>query len=221
MNWAEIMEWVDLSSGKSKSPRLCKSCGHLIPASQFKSDVYRCEFCVNKRHIDTRSPIYPYSGHPEYECKICSQPIYTRGSLHFCENCHDSGLVRKNMDWKAHRSGIHFRLGEGCIFDFGFRDFVNMYAYWKGKCPVCEKSADKHHIDHWIPVSYQGEDNPETIAANLVPLCALCNRTKHATMPDVWLRQNYSERQAQEIEHRIKEYFQWVIEIRSFTAIDW
>ncbi len=94
--------------------------------------------------------------------------------------------------------------------------------YFSGCCAMCGRQLNdlfgthKAAMDHWIPIAYEGNDNPGTVAANIVPLChgaGGCNNSKNATMPDVWLRQHYTEKQARQIEKRIEEYFEHVKEL--------
>lgn len=88
--------------------------------------------------------------------------------------------------------------------------------YFHGCCAVCGRQLNDMFgefsaaQDHWVPLSYESEDNPGSVAENIVPLCHGidgCNNSKHNTMPGVWLRRNYSERKAKQIERRIADYF--------------
>ena len=93
----------------------------------------------------------------------------------------------------------------------------NALNYFNGCCAVCGRPLNDlfgtHRAarDHWIPVSYDGDDNPGTVATNMLPLCQGvdgCNNKKRDKMPGVWLREQYPEREAIEIETRINEYFE-------------
>jgi len=64
--------------------------------------------------------------------------------------------------------------------------------------------------DHWIPLSYKGDDNPGTVATNIIPLChgiGGCNNSKNATMPDEWLKRKFGTRKSNQIKLQIQEYF--------------
>lgn len=65
------------------------------------------------------------------------------------------------------------------------------------------------HADHWIPLSYEGEDNPGTTADNIVCLCSACNLSKGAKLPDIWLTEQFGKRKAVQILERIQMYFEW------------
>jgi hypothetical protein len=88
--------------------------------------------------------------------------------------------------------------------------------YFNGGCAVCGSQLNdlsgKRTIaaDHWIPLSYKGDDNPGTVATNIVPLCHGvdgCNNSKNNTMPDVWLEWKFGKRKAKKIMKRIQDYF--------------
>ena len=84
--------------------------------------------------------------------------------------------------------------------------------YFNGHCAVCSSplagpsGEESVHLDHWIPLSYEGNDNPGTVVENIVPLCASCNLSKHASIPHDWLNKIYGT-QAKSIESNITKYF--------------
>lgn len=90
--------------------------------------------------------------------------------------------------------------------------------YFNGCCAVCGRQLNslfgdyKAHQDHWIPVSYEGDDNPGTVATNMIPLCKPCNLSKAASMPEDWLAQNFSKRKSRDILARVQTYFNSVKE---------
>lgn len=88
--------------------------------------------------------------------------------------------------------------------------------YFNGCCAVCGRQL--HDLfgthtaaaDHWIPLSYEGEDNPGTVATNIVPLCHGedgCNNSKRNLLPDVWLVSKFGKRDAVVILARVNTYF--------------
>lgn len=99
-------------------------------------------------------------------------------------------------------------------YDFSVRDYHAMMDYWGHCCAITGKTGELH-TDHWIPVAYEGADNPGTVAANLVPLLKEYNLSKQDTLPAVWLRKKFDEAQAAEIEQRIEAYFEWVKQRKS------
>lgn len=61
------------------------------------------------------------------------------------------------------------------------------------------------HADHWIPLS--SEQCPGTISTNMICLCNECNQSKHNKLPDIWLKEKYGTRKANEILKRVQAYF--------------
>jgi len=93
--------------------------------------------------------------------------------------------------------------------------------YFNGCCAVCGRQLgdlfgdQKGSPDHWIPLSYDGDDNPGTVATNIVPLCHGidgCNNSKSDTMPDEWLAREFGNREGRQIGRRIEDFFEWVRE---------
>jgi len=85
--------------------------------------------------------------------------------------------------------------------------------YFNYTCPVCDSQLRdlfgdvEPHADHWIPLSYEGDDNLGTVAGNMICLCNSCNLSKSAKLPADWLAQNYSKRKASHILERVETYF--------------
>lgn len=88
--------------------------------------------------------------------------------------------------------------------------------YFNHRCAVCERPIGLWHTlvpDHWIPLDYDGDDNPGGVAHNLVPMChgsGGCNNSKSNKMPHDWLRQKYNKRKSIEIIGQIEAYFEAV-----------
>jgi len=88
--------------------------------------------------------------------------------------------------------------------------------YFNHCCAVCGRQlkdlfgAHTVAMDHWIPLSYEGVDNPGTVAENMIPLCHGqdgCNNSKGSKMPNDWLFDVYRKAKANRILKRIKDYF--------------
>lgn len=63
-------------------------------------------------------------------------------------------------------------------------DLRLIYESQKGLCWWCEKPVgDSYQVDHRIPLSRGGSDNPE----NLVIACPACNQSKRDKMPGEWI----------------------------------
>lgn len=94
---------------------------------------------------------------------------------------------------------------------FGVRDWKRALRFFDYRCAVC----GQHHAvdaplvqDHWIPLS--SSVCPGTVAENIIPLCAQCNRKKHAHNPWRWLKEVFSESEALRIEMLVDSYIDWI-----------
>ena len=98
---------------------------------------------------------------------------------------------------------------------FTGEQWIQCLEYFNYCCPVCDNQLRdlfgnvKPHADHWIAISYEGDDNPGTVATNMICLCNDCNQSKWATMPDEWLKQKFGTRKVKQISARIAVYFEW------------
>lgn len=102
---------------------------------------------------------------------------------------------------------------------FTAQEWITCIAYFNGCCAVCGRQlkdlfgTHTAAADHWIPLSYEGEDNPGTVADNIIPLCHGengCNNKKGSRLPADWLTEHYGKRKAQDILDRIETYFDWI-----------
>lgn len=99
---------------------------------------------------------------------------------------------------------------------FTTAQWVACLEYFNYCCAVCGNQlrdlfGNVPHADHWIPISYEGDANPGTVAENMICLCSSCNHSKSAKLPDAWLRETYGTRKANEILVRVNAYFESVI----------
>lgn len=63
------------------------------------------------------------------------------------------------------------------------QDVIAQYNRQKGKCYYCgKKVGGKFHVDHVVPLSRGGSNNPD----NLVVACPSCNVRKNSRMPHEW-----------------------------------
>lgn len=63
-------------------------------------------------------------------------------------------------------------------------DVKRQYEAQEGKCYYCGVVVgDTYHVDHIVPLSRGGTDNPD----NLVISCPRCNQRKNNRTPDEWL----------------------------------
>ena len=107
---------------------------------------------------------------------------------------------------------------------FTLQEWNYALEYFNGCCAVCQRPPGLWHTlaqDHWIPIDYKGEDNPGTVAGNIIPLCHGsdgCNNKKANQMPHDWLYNIYGYKKARIIERRIDEYFRHLISKRDDNA---
>lgn len=100
---------------------------------------------------------------------------------------------------------------------FTAEQWFQCLEYFNYCCAVCGSPLRglfgdiKPHADHWIPISYEGNDNPGTVAGNMICLCNSCNSSKSAKMPYDWLKEQFGIRKADEILVRVNAYFESVI----------
>jgi 5-methylcytosine-specific restriction endonuclease McrA len=65
-------------------------------------------------------------------------------------------------------------------------DIEAIYASQKGRCYWCQERVGKdYHVDHRIPMSRGGTNNPD----NIVIACPHCNQSKKDKLPHEWAGQ--------------------------------
>jgi hypothetical protein len=101
------------------------------------------------------------------------------------------------------------------------QDWFDALEYFGYRCAICGRETDELAVlamDHWIPLSDQREDNPGTVAENIVPLChgfEGCNTSKGGREAFAWLVWKFDEEFAMQKLAEIETYFQHVRERRS------
>jgi len=93
-------------------------------------------------------------------------------------------------------------------------------AYFGDRCAACGRPAGLFHIlafDHWIPLVSNREDNPGTVAENMIPLCHSregdtegCNNVKHSQDPYYWALRQFGDKKGRKVINRVEAYFNWV-----------
>lgn len=97
---------------------------------------------------------------------------------------------------------------------FTHEQWIACLEYHNYCCPACGKQLRdlfgqvEPHADHWIPLA--SDKCPGTIATNMICLCSSCNHSKKDKMPDVWLKNKYGTRKANEILKRVNDYFEFI-----------
>lgn len=65
-------------------------------------------------------------------------------------------------------------------------DVRRQLANQDGRCYYCNIVLQSYHVDHVIPLSRGGSNNPD----NIVCACPPCNMKKHNKTPEEWLNQS-------------------------------
>lgn len=92
--------------------------------------------------------------------------------------------------------------------------WLQCLEYHDYRCAVCRNQfrdlfeTTELHQDHWLP--FASELCLGTTADNTICLCSTCNLSKSNKLPDVWLKERYTTRQANKILKRIEAYFDYV-----------
>jgi hypothetical protein len=106
-------------------------------------------------------------------------------------------------------------------YTFTAKDWKCALEYWGNCCAICGCSEAENIIivpDHWIPISYKGEDNPGTVATNIIPLChgiGGCNNKKSNRNPVVFLIDKLGDLAGPEKLLEIEAYFEYVRKLES------
>lgn len=116
---------------------------------------------------------------------------------------------------KRHIHVLRYRARKLSLPDtFTHEQWLTCLEYHHYCCAVCGKQLRdllgeiEPNADHWIPLN--SDKCPGTIATNMICLCNSCNSSKNATMPDIWLKDRYGTRKANEILKRVQVYFEFI-----------
>jgi 5-methylcytosine-specific restriction endonuclease McrA len=79
----------------------------------------------------------------------------------------------------------HLRVRHAGMGTVSAMDIATQHARQNGRCYYCGENLDeKYHVDHVIPVSRGGLNEP----SNIVLACPFCNVSKGARLPHEWPR---------------------------------
>ncbi len=107
--------------------------------------------------------------------------------------------------------------------DFTVADWRRCLDYWEHRCCICGRPEGLWHTiaqEHWIALSDDRDDNPGTVAWNILPMCharkgsngqGACNNLKASRDPIEFLYSEFPRRKADNVLQGVKEYFAWVI----------
>lgn len=176
-------------AANARGTKLCKDCLKEFPANEeyFFGQTNRfgkrilnpyCRECHKKRNRENTRIWY---GNNQEHC-IDYAMEWTRNhpdrkresDKHYRENNYEAVSKRKRA--YTHRK----RSANG---SFTQSDIDLLFKTQKGKCWWCGKKLGKtYHIDHRIPLSRGGSNNPE----NLCLTCPKCNLSKSDKLPHEW-----------------------------------
>lgn len=172
------------------STKRCSKCGETKPVSEFnrrsdsKAVVYRshCKACVRAQYQANRAAVLRRQkayqernqarerertrlwkeANPERAIQLCRQHYRKNREQYYANN-------RRRRARERGADGQHTA-----------EDVRRIHAQQKDRCYWCDvKLGGVYHIDHIVPLSRGGSDNP----ANLCCACASCNCSKKAKMP--------------------------------------
>jgi hypothetical protein len=94
---------------------------------------------------------------------------------------------------------------------FADDDWLRALDYWQCQCAYCGRPQGLWHKlsqDHYVPITLGGSYT----AGNIVPACngrGGCNNSKSNRDAHEWLVSKFGARKANQIERRIRQYFEW------------
>ncbi len=93
--------------------------------------------------------------------------------------------------------------------DLTVKEWDYALKYFDNSCAICQEPFwnVQGQLDHWIPLSYQGDYNPGSTALNVVPVCSSCNSSKGQKVAFDWLIWKFGEGHAEYLREKIFNYF--------------
>jgi len=173
----------------------CSECEELKPKSEFYKKLDRlqpkCKTCCKEYNREY------YEENKEKERE--------RGREYYKQN--REKMIEQANEWNRNnpdkRSKIMSRQnakrrarkrengGDGVTAD----DWREMVDRAQGECVYCG-SSEELTIDHVVPISRGGKDDP----CNVVPACSQCNYDKNAKKPEDWVVSRFGRRRWQEVQ---------------------
>lgn len=147
---------------------------------------------------DTRTSDGWYS-----QCRVCSYESKKRSAEKHKEQYREVRLERyktnpqvraaikaTNDDWRkrnpervSEMDKRRYALERGAKGSHTVEDIQVLRVGQNNRCWWCACELDKFEVDHRVPISKGGSDNPE----NLCLTCVRCNRSKGAKLPQEWI----------------------------------
>lgn len=136
---------------------------------------------------------------------------------------HAETIRQQCRDWRQRnpekiRFSVQRRISrrKGLPGTFTDKEWAIALNYFNHRCAVCGRPTGLWHKlvpDHWIPLTYEGSDNPGGVAHNLVPMChgvGGCNNSKSNKEAHEWVTAKFGKRKAKDIIGRIEAYLEAV-----------
>lgn len=182
-----------------------KSCGcyhkDAVIASGIKRSIFKnCEICnavIRIKQSHTKEGVYcskeckslgykeRFGGanNPNYRHGQCGTAAYERKMGNKWRKNNKDKIKIINRNTKLKRKAVP---GEHSL-----NDIKNKFKEQWGACYWCFEPLHEYHIDHIIPVSKGGTNNPD----NICIACPACNLQKKAQLPEDWINsKNYRGR---------------------------
>ena len=192
--------------------KTCTKCGKELPATRehfHSAKRYRlgltawCKTCISAYRSDYRQKNLERcltqeraeverNREKRYEAarqRRSKDPERHRGYGRSCYVRHADEYNAKNREWRlANPEKTRAKVQRRTAMRIGApgshtgADIVAQLARQRGRCYWCGERVEEYHVDHVVPLSRGGSDDP----GNLVIACPHCNLSKHNRLPHEW-----------------------------------
>lgn len=228
-------------SNDTTDTKTCTKCGQTFPATAeffHRGKVYKggfrtwCKVCVReygKKYVQVNADKRRAYRQTNADRIRENQRKYQKENLdkkHQYQRKYQRNNVEKERE--RQRKWMQANPDKGRIFASRYRarkrqlpdtftpeQWIACLEYHHYCCAVCGTQLRdlfghvEPQADHWLPLS--SDECTGTIATNMICLCNSCNHSKFNKLPDIWLKEKYGTRKANEILKRVDDYFKWVI----------
>ena len=123
------------------------------------------------------------------QCRNCicqASDVYRRQHLEIYSNATFQYRIKHSYRWRQnHRVYMAKRRAQivGSLGYYTRKDIATLFDAFDGRCCWCFCPLIVYHVDHIIPLSKGGSNEPSNIAL----ACPSCNLSKHDRLPNDWL----------------------------------
>lgn len=170
----------------------CKMCLSKSKKARYQANIEEARLYARKQYVKhkdrrTASSRARYAANPlsyrEKRLRYLSKPgAKQRQYEHIYEYYRRPGIQERRREYMrayGHNRRVLIR-NKGRTLTA--KDVQQQYKAQKGKCYWCGKKLEKYHIDHIVPVSRGGSNEP----SNVVLACPTCNHRKSSKLPHEW-----------------------------------